>query len=66
ERHRVTKEIVGLVQARLARETSQRLAQSEDDARLLDDVVGRRIDPRSAADKIYEDHRKPVRRARRK
>ncbi|MCI4357102.1 MAG: methylmalonyl Co-A mutase-associated GTPase MeaB [Thermoplasmata archaeon] len=66
ERGRVAKEIVGLVQARLARETSERLAQSEDDARLLDDVVGRRIDPRSAADRIYEDHRKPARRARRK
>jgi LAO/AO transport system kinase len=66
ERGRVAKEIVGLVQARLARETSARLAESEDDARLLDDVVRREVDPRTAADRIYEDHRKPARRARAK
>ncbi len=52
ERHRLTAEIVGLVRERVGRELSERLESDEDLKRLLDRVVERSIDPRTAARRL--------------
>ena len=60
ERQRLTAEIVGLVRDRLGRELTRELEQDPDLRRLLDRVVAREIDPRTAADRL----RNAVRRSR--
>jgi LAO/AO transport system kinase len=52
ERRRLSSEIVGLARDRVGRELMQRLEQDPTLRRLLDDVVARRIDPRTAADRL--------------
>lgn len=52
ERHRLTVEIVGLVRDRVGHELSDRLESDPDLKRLLDQVVDRSLDPRSAARRL--------------
>jgi LAO/AO transport system kinase len=53
ERERLSKEIVGRVRDRVGLELAARLAEDPALRRLLDDVLARRIDPRTAADRLY-------------
>ena len=55
DRGRTTSELVELVRERVARETSARLSEDTAHRKLLDEVVARRVDPRTAADRLYED-----------
>jgi LAO/AO transport system kinase len=52
ERKRLSSEIVGLARDRVGRELTQRLEKDPALRRLLDDVVARTIDPRTAADRL--------------
>jgi len=52
ERRRLSSEIVGLARDRMGRELMKRLENDPALRRLLDDVVARRIDPRTAADRL--------------
>jgi len=52
ERHRLAAEIVGLVRDRVGRELTERLERDPTLRRLLDQVVARSIDPRTAADRL--------------
>lgn len=58
ERQRLTSEIVGLARDRISRSLMQRLEADPSLRRLLDDVVARRIDPRTAADRLTRTRRK--------
>jgi LAO/AO transport system kinase len=53
DRRRVANELVELVRDRVAREAAERLHGDPTHGKLLDEVVARRLDPRSAADQIY-------------
>jgi LAO/AO transport system kinase len=52
ERKRLSSEIVGLARDRIGRELLDRLERDPSLRRLLDQVVARRIDPRTAADRL--------------
>jgi LAO/AO transport system kinase len=52
ERHRLSVEIVGLVRDRIGQELAGRLENDPDLRRLLDQVVARTIDPRTAATRL--------------
>ncbi|MGI0130779.1 MAG: hypothetical protein ACREEC_11630, partial [Thermoplasmata archaeon] len=52
ERRRLASEIVELVRERVGRELSHRLERDPELRRLLDQVVARSIDPRSAAARL--------------
>jgi len=54
ERQRLSKEIVGQVRDRVGAELSTRLERDPSLRHLLDEVVARRLDPRSAADRLYK------------
>jgi LAO/AO transport system kinase len=66
ERGRLATELVERARDRFARETAERIAHDPAHERLLDDVLARRVDPRSAADRIYEHHRKAPARPKRR
>ncbi|HEV8049569.1 MAG TPA: methylmalonyl Co-A mutase-associated GTPase MeaB, partial [Thermoplasmata archaeon] len=66
DRRRVSTELVELVRDRVAREAAERLSADPVHGQLLQDVVARRIDPRTAADRIYARHRRPATRVRRR
>ena len=53
ERRRLTHEIVGLVRERVGDELTDELGRDPDLRRLLDEVVDRSIDPRTAANRLY-------------
>ena len=53
ERRRLGREIVGLVGDRVADELRERIDRDPELGRLLDAVVARRIDPHTAADRLY-------------
>lgn len=52
-RHRLSEEIVELVESRIGRELAERLERDPALGRLLEEVVARRIDPLTAADRLY-------------
>jgi len=52
ERHRLAAEIVGLVRDRIGRDLTDRLEKDPALRRLLDQVVARSLDPRTAADRL--------------
>jgi len=52
ERKRLAGEVVGLARDRVGRELNRRLERDPSLRRLLDDVLARRIDPRTAADQL--------------
>ena len=58
ERARLSSEIVGLASDRIGRELRRRLEGDPSLRRLLEDVVGRRIDPRTAADRLAHGRRR--------
>jgi LAO/AO transport system kinase len=58
ERKRLSSEIVGLARDRVGRELTKRLEREPTLRRLLDDVVARRIDPRTAADRLVTGSRR--------
>jgi len=57
ERRRLSSEIVGLARDRIGRELTVRLERDPSLRRLLDNVVARRIDPRTAADRLVRGRR---------
>ena len=57
ERQRLASEIVGLARDRIGRSLMQRLEADPSLRRLLDEVVARRIDPRTAADRLVRTRR---------
>jgi len=57
ERERLSAEIVGLARDRVGRELTRRLEQDPALRKLLDGVVARRIDPRTAADRLVGGRR---------
>ena len=60
ERRRLSKEIVQLVRDRVGRELSEALDREPHLNSLLDELVARRTDPHSAADRLYDEtHRRP-------
>jgi len=54
QRRRIAHEIVGLVRERVGREVEDRLERDPELRRLLDEVAARRLDPRAAADRLFE------------
>jgi LAO/AO transport system kinase len=52
ERRRLSQEIVRLVSDRVARALAERLDRDPELARVLDEVVARRLDPRAAAERL--------------
>lgn len=58
ERKRLSSEIVGLACDRLGRELNQRLQRDPALRRLLDGVVARNMDPRTAADRLVSGSRR--------
>jgi LAO/AO transport system kinase len=58
ERRRLSSEIVGLARDHVGRELMGRLERDPELRRLLDDVVARRIDPRTAADRLVRHGRR--------
>ena len=54
ERRRTKAELLGLVRERVDRELGEVLAREEMDGGLLDEVVARKLDPRSAARRLFE------------
>lgn len=58
ERKRLSSEVVGLARDRIGRELTVRLERDPALRRLLDDVVARRIDPRTAADRLVAGRRR--------
>jgi LAO/AO transport system kinase len=65
ERTRVATELVELVRDRYTESAREELSDASR-SRWLDDVTARRVDPRTAADRIFERQRKPVPRRRRR
>ena len=60
ERNRLAAEIVGLVRDRVGRDLTRELSQDPSLRRLLDRVVARTLDPRTAAERLFQDvHRGP-------
>jgi len=55
ERARLGREIVGMVSERVGRELREALDRDPDLGHLLDEVVARRLDPHSAADRLYRE-----------
>ncbi len=55
ERRRLATEIVELVRERVGRELSERIDRAPGLRKLLDEVVARRIDPRTAAERVERD-----------
>ncbi|HTS32853.1 MAG TPA: methylmalonyl Co-A mutase-associated GTPase MeaB [Thermoplasmata archaeon] len=55
ERRRLAAEIAGRLRDRVGQEVTERLTQDAELRRLLDDVVGRKVDPWSAADRLYRE-----------
>ncbi len=55
ERERLGQEIVGMVAERVARDLRDGIDRDPELAQLLEEVVARRIDPQSAADRLYRD-----------
>ncbi|MGI0132423.1 MAG: methylmalonyl Co-A mutase-associated GTPase MeaB [Thermoplasmata archaeon] len=53
QRRRLSEEIVELVETRIGRDLAERLETDPELARLLDLVLTRRLDPRTAADRLY-------------
>jgi len=66
DRRRVANELVQLVRDQVAREAAERLRADPSHGKLLDAVVARRLDPRTAAERIYARHRRPSTRVRRR
>jgi LAO/AO transport system kinase len=58
ERRRLSSEIVGIARDHIGRELTARLEQDPALRRLLDEVVARRIDPRTAADRLVRGRRR--------
>jgi LAO/AO transport system kinase len=58
ERKRLSAEVVGLARDRVGRELTRRLEHDPSLRRLLDDLVARRIDPRTAADRLVSGSRR--------
>lgn len=58
ERRRLSAEVVGLARDRIGRELTRRLEEDPSLRRLLDDLVARRIDPRTAADRLVTGSRR--------
>ncbi len=58
ERRRLSSEIVGLARDHVGRELMDRLEHDPSLRKLLDDVVARRIDPRTAADRLVRGGRR--------
>jgi LAO/AO transport system kinase len=58
ERHRLAMEIVGLVRDRVGRELTDQLEQDPELRRLLDQVVARDLDPRTAAERLRPSTRR--------
>lgn len=65
ERIRVATELVELVRDRYTQSAREELSDASR-SRWLDDVTARRVDPRTAADRIFERQRKPAVRRRRR
>jgi LAO/AO transport system kinase len=57
ERRRLSSEIVGIARDHVGRELTEQLEQDPALRRLLDEVVARRIDPRTAADRLVRGRR---------
>jgi len=57
ERKRLSSEIVGIARDRVGHELTRRLEQDPSLRRLLDEVVARRIDPRTAAERLAAGRR---------
>ncbi len=55
ERRRLAAEIAGRLRDRVGRDVTDRLERDTELRRLLDQVVGRKVDPWSAADRLYRD-----------
>lgn len=60
QRRRLAEEIVELVETRIGRELTERLESDPELARLLELVLSRDLDPRSAADRLYSAVRRPA------
>jgi len=58
ERNRLAAEIVGLVRDRVGRELARELGQDPSLRTLLDEVVRRTLDPRTAADRLFRGVRR--------
>ena len=58
ERMRLSSEVVGLARDRVGRELTHRLERDPSLRRLLDDVLARRIDPRTAAERLVTTSRR--------
>ncbi|HEV2316270.1 MAG TPA: methylmalonyl Co-A mutase-associated GTPase MeaB [Thermoplasmata archaeon] len=58
ERQRVRSEILELVRERVGERVEPLLASDPQVGRLLEDVVGRKVDPRTAADRVYAQLRR--------
>ena len=58
ERKRISSEIVGLARDRVGRELTRRLERDPSLRHLLDEVVARRIDPRTAAERLVRGGRR--------
>ncbi|HEY6238757.1 MAG TPA: hypothetical protein VIZ68_06200, partial [Thermoplasmata archaeon] len=58
ERERLGREIVGLVSERVGRELRAGLVHDPELGGLLDEVVARRLDPHTAADRLYRERRR--------
>ncbi len=58
ERKRLSSEIVGLARDRVGRELTRRLERDPSLRHLLDEVVARRIDPRTAAERLVSGGRR--------
>lgn len=52
-RRRLSDEVVEIVEQRIGRELAQRLEADATLSGLIDEVVGRRLDPHAAADRLY-------------
>jgi LAO/AO transport system kinase len=57
ERKRLSSEIVGIARDRVGRDLTHRLEEDPSLRHLLDEVVARRIDPRTAADRLVSGRR---------
>lgn len=58
ERRRLSQEIIGIVSDRVERELREGIDRDPELTELLDAVVARRIDPQSAADRLYRDRQR--------
>ncbi|MCI4370461.1 MAG: methylmalonyl Co-A mutase-associated GTPase MeaB [Thermoplasmata archaeon] len=66
DRRRVANELDELVRDRVAHEAAERHRADPSHGKLLDAVVARRLDPRTAADRIYANRRRRPTRVRRR